>query len=164
MEYINIGKIVNTHGTKGEIRILSYFKYKTLVLNKAFINYIGDNKELLLINSYSSHKNYDMITLEGINNINDVLKYKGQYVYINKEDLSLTDNMYLDTDLIDCKVYDNGQYVGIITDIMKAPLYNILVIMNNNKKILVPNIDQFIKHIDLKQKKVTINSIKGLIV
>ena len=43
--------------------------------------------------------------------------------------------MYLDTDLIDCKVYDNGQYVGIITDIMKAPLYNILVIMNNNKNI-----------------------------
>ena len=135
MEYINIGKIVNTHGTKGEIRILSDFKYKTLVFKKAFKIYIGDNKELHLINSYRSHKNYDMITLEGINNINDVLKYKGQYVYINKEDLSLTDNMYLDTDLIDCKVYDNGQYVGIITDIMKAPLYNILVIMNNNKNI-----------------------------
>ena len=77
MEYIYIGKIVNTHGIKGEVRILSKFKYKSRVLKKYFKVYIGPSKEEQIINSYRPHKQFDMITLEGITNINEVLKYKG---------------------------------------------------------------------------------------
>ena len=69
MKYIIIGKIVNTHGIKGELRILSDFKYKDKIFKKGFPLYIGYTKEKEIIN------------------INEVLKYKGEYVFINKEEL-----------------------------------------------------------------------------
>ena len=89
MEYIIIGKIVNTHGIKGEVRLLSNFKYKEKVFVPEFAIYIGKEKNKEVITSYRHHKMFDMITMKGITNINDVLKYKGEKVYINKEDLNL---------------------------------------------------------------------------
>ena len=75
MKYVLIGRLVNTHGLKGEVRILSSFKYKDKVCEK--------------ITGYRYHKIFDMITMEGYNDINQVLKYKGDYVFVNKEDIIL---------------------------------------------------------------------------
>ena len=75
MKYLYIGKIVNTHGIKGEVRILSDFEYKDLVFKVNNKLYLGDQKEEIIINSYRHHKNYEMITFNNITNINDVLKY-----------------------------------------------------------------------------------------
>ena len=92
MDYVYIGKIVNTHGIKGEIRLLSDFKYKDRVFKKGFNIYIGKDKINKVINSYRYHKVFDMITLEGINNINDVLIYKGKNVFVKRDDIKLEDN------------------------------------------------------------------------
>ena len=73
MNLIYIGDIVNTHGIKGEVRILSDFKYKKDVFKKGNYVYVGYDKDKLKLNSYRVHKNFDMVTFEGINNINDVL-------------------------------------------------------------------------------------------
>ena len=99
MELIKIGKIVNTHGIKGELRLLSKFPYKDKVFIKGMNIYIDRNvKEV--ISTYRRHKNFDMITMEGYSNINEVLKFKGKFVYVNKDDIKL-DNNYLDEDLIE---------------------------------------------------------------
>ena len=158
MKYIYLGKIVNTHGIKGEIRILSDFDYKDIVFKKGFNIYIGDNKNKEEINTYRIHKNYDMVTLNGISNINDVLKYKGMNVYINKEDV---EDLVFDEDYIGLDVYTD-KYIGKITDILKGK-EDILVIENDTKRYLVPKIDYFIKNIDFDNKKIIINNIKGLI-
>ena len=73
---IYIGKIVNTHGIKGELRILSNFSSKNKVFIPQMPIYIDNQKEI--INSYRHHKMFDMITLKNYNNINEVLKYKGK--------------------------------------------------------------------------------------
>jgi len=93
MEKILIGKYVNTHGIKGEIRIKSNFKYK----NKVFVSgmKIIINDQEFIINSYRVHQGYDMITLKGINNINDIIGLKGSLVYINKDFIGLNDDEYL---------------------------------------------------------------------
>ena len=75
MEFKEIGKICNTHGIKGELRILSDFEYKDKVFKKGINIYIGQNHCHEVINTYRHHKQYDMITLSGYNNINEVLKY-----------------------------------------------------------------------------------------
>ena len=72
---IKLGKYVNTHGIKGEIRILGDFSRKDLVFKPGFKIYIKENE--YVIKSYRKHKEYDMITLEGINNINDIIDLKG---------------------------------------------------------------------------------------
>ncbi len=134
MEYIYIGFITNTHGIKGELRILSDFRYKELIFLKDYKLYIGDKKELYIINQYRKHKNYDMVIFNGINIIEQVLKYKGSKVYINKDDFKLEKNSILDEEIIGCDVYEDNMYIGKVVDIMKISPNNILVIMNNNKK------------------------------
>ena len=74
MEYIYVGKIVNTHGIKGEIRILSDFKYKNEIFKENFKLYIGTQKQEMIIKSYRKHKMYDMVLFYDINDINEVLK------------------------------------------------------------------------------------------
>ena len=156
MNYICIGKIVNTHGIKGEIRILSDFKYKELVFVKGFKVYIDKNEEI--INTYRKHKMFDMITLEGINDINDVLKYKGKKIYINRSDINI--DGYLNEDLIGLDVYQKDKYIGKVTNIMPNHQDGILVIEDNKHKNLVPNLPEFIK---IKGNKIFIIEMEGLI-
>jgi 16S rRNA processing protein RimM len=105
-----------------------------------------------------------MVIFKDIFNIDDVLKYKGKSAYINKDDLKLDNNMYLDTDLMGIKVYDDDKYIGIVTDIMEMPKNDILVVMSDTKKkFLIPYIEPFIKNIDIKNNKIIIESIEGMI-
>ncbi|MBP3766579.1 MAG: 16S rRNA processing protein RimM [Bacilli bacterium] len=156
--YRYIGKIVNTHGIKGEVRILSDIDYKDIVFTKGFNLYIGSNKNKETISTYRVHKNFDMVTFDGISNINDVLKYKGEDVYVLKSDIEGT---VTDEDFIGLDVYTD-KYIGKVTSILKG--YNdILVIENESKKYMVPKLDNFIKDIDFENKKIIIENIKGLI-
>lgn len=157
MNLIYIGKLVNTHGIKGEVRIISNFKYKTDVFKKDNIIYI--NNEEYKINSYRVHKMFDMITIDGINSIDDALKLKGNNVYINKD--SYTFDGYLNEDLIGLNVYDNDTYKGKIVEILEGIKYDLLVI-DGVKRHMVPNIPEFIKNVDLENNKIDINYIKGL--
>lgn len=159
MELIKIGKIVNTHGIKGEIRLLSKFPYKDKVFAKDNTIYI-DKKYKEVINSYRKHKNFDMITLVGYNNINEVLKYKGKYVYINKEDIILDKDNYLDEELIGLSVIFNNEVKGVITNIERYDKVVLFVI--DNGKYLVPYNNNLIDKIDINNKRIYIKNISGL--
>ena len=158
MDLIKIGKIVNTHGIKGEVRILSKFPYKDKVFIKGMNIYI-DKKDKEVINTYRKHKNFDMITMEGYSNINEILKYKGKYVYVNKEDIKL-DNNYLDEDIIGLNAYVNDNYKGIASDVERYDKTTIIVIKDNDKEYLVPY--ELIDKIDIDNKKIYIKDIEGL--
>lgn len=160
MNYVYIGEIVNTHGIKGEVRIISDFKYKKEVFKKDFNLYIGDDKTKLVINTYRIHKNYDMVTFIGINDINDVLDYKGKKVYINRDEIEFSG--ILDTDIIGLEVITDKK-IGIVKDIMKTKAHDILVVEENDSRYLIPYIKEFVDKIDLKNKKIYIKEIEGLI-
>ena len=160
MEFIKIGKIVNTHGIKGEVRILSRFPYKDKVFIKGMNIYI-DKKDNEVINTYRRHKNFDMITMEGYNNINEILKYKGKYVYVNKDDIKL-DNNYLDEDIIGLNTYVNNDYKGIVINIERYEKIVLLVVKNNDKEYLVPY--DLIDNIDINNRKIYIKEVKGLFI
>lgn len=156
LNLIYLGKFVNTHGLKGEIRIISDFEYKEDVFKIGSKLYI-DNKEFI-ISSYRKHKNYDMVTFEGINSIEQIEKYKNFSIYINREDYNFS---LIYNDLIGMKVYANDTYYGHVEEVLKNKLYPIIKI-KNKKEYMIPYIDEFIKNIDTKNKKITINYIKGL--
>lgn len=160
MEYIYIGDIVNTHGLKGELRIISDFKYKNEVFKPGFNIYVGRQKEKLEIKTYRQHKNYDMVTLVDVNGIEEAIAYKGDSVYINRQ--SLTIDGYFDEDLIGLKAYTDDNFIGEVNDLLKNKANDILVIVNGDKKYLVPNIPEFISNVDLSKSRVDINNIKGL--
>lgn len=162
-EYIYIGKIVNTHGLKGEVRILSDFEFKDKVFVPNMKIYIGRKKEEEIINSYRHHKCFEMITMKRYNDINEVLRYKGLYVYIKKSDLKLNDNEYLEDDLIGLDVIVNNDVKGKVSDIRETGANNkILEIIDDSKKYLVPYKKEFIDNIDLDNKKIVIKPIEGM--
>ena len=161
-EYIYIGKIVNTHGIKGEVRILSDFEKKDRVFVAGMPIYIGRKKEKEIINSYRHHKNFEMITMKGYNDINQILKYKGLYVYIKKEDLKLGKDEYLETDLIGLSVMVDGIKKGIVEDIGDAGHNKLLIIKSNEKTIYIPYQKEFISIVDFNNGTITITPIKGM--
>ena len=163
MNYICRGKIVNTHGIKGEVRLLSNFKYKNKVFKKGMLIYIGKNKEKEVIFSYRPHKQFDMITMEGYININQVLKYKGMKVYINKEDLILKEDEYLDEDLIGLDVMINNKVVGVVKNIEKYPQQNLILVKNSKKEFLIPYVSDIIEEINFEKRYISIQDIKGLV-
>lgn len=157
MNLVYIGKLVNTHGIKGEVRIISDFKYKKDVFKKGNEIIIDNNK--FIIESYRHHKIYDMVTLKDINSIETAITLKGLNVYINKDDYTF--DGYLNEDLIGLSVYDNDKLKGKVVEILKTNLYEILVI-EGNKRHMVPNIPEFIKNVDIENKRIEIKYIEGL--
>lgn len=160
MEYIYIGDIVNTHGLKGELRIISDFKYKEEVFKPGFKIYVGRQKEELEIKTYRQHKNYDMVTLVDVNGIEEAIAYKGDSAYIDRNSLKV--DGYFDEDLIGLKAFTDDNFVGEVSDILKNKANDILVINLDKKRYLVPNRPEFIHKVDLTEQRIDINNIKGL--
>lgn len=159
MKFIRVGKIVNTHGIKGELRLLSDFKYKNRVFVKNMKIYIGKKKNEYIINSYRFHKIFDMITLKGYTNINDVEFLKGEYVFINESDLKLEEGEFLSENLIGYTMYIGNKEVGKISEVINTPANEVI----KAGDILVPYVKDFINKIDEENKIIYINDIRGLI-
>ena len=162
MKYVLIGRLVNSHGLKGEVRILSSFKYKDRVFKKGMKIYIGKDKVCEEITSYRYHKIFDMITMKGYNDIDQVLKYKGDYVFVNKEDIVLNENEYLDEDIIGLNVYVDDRLLGRVNRIDKHSVNEILVIKNDEKNYLVPYNFDIIISVDLEKREMKVRNIIGL--
>ncbi len=161
MKYVLIGRLVNTHGLKGEVRILSDFKYKNKVFIPGMKIYIGKDKICEEINSYRHHKIFEMITMVGYNDINEVLKYKGDYVFVNKEDIKLGDNEYLNEDIVGLDVYVLDRLLGKVRRIDNHNGNEILVV-TSEKEYLIPYNFDIIENVDLEKKKIVVKDIPGL--
>ena len=158
MKFINIGRIVNTHGIKGEVRMLSDFKYKDKIFKKGMKFYIGKDKKEYIVNSYRFHKIFDMFTFDGYNNINDILDIKGKQVYINNDDLVLDDGeIYIDN-LIGYDVIIDKKNIGTVTSVMHMKANDILRV---NDEILIPYVKSFI--IKIEDNKIYVENIGGLL-
>ena len=160
MDKVYIGKIVSTHGIKGEIRIISDFPYKDKVFkigNKLII----DDKEYE-IKTYRVHKHYDMVKLDEYNDINDVMFLMKKKVYFDKNNLLLNDNEILDEELINYEVLTTTNKRGIIKEIFLASKENKILRVLFDKEVLIPINSPMIKEINKKEKKVIVELIEGI--
>ena len=162
MKYVLVGKLVNTNGLKGEVRILSEFKYKDRVFLPGMKIYIGRDKVCEEIVSYRHHKIFEMIMMKGYNDINQVLKYKGEYVFVNKEDIKLNLGEYLDEDIIGLNVIVDGKVMGVVKRIEKHNRNEILVVKSVDKNYLIPYNFDIIENVDLEKKEMSVKNIQGL--
>lgn len=157
---VYIGKIVSTHGIKGEIRILSNFDYKDKVF-KVGNKLIIENQDYT-IKSYRKHKNYDMVTLNNFNNINEVLFLMKKEVYFLKENLNLKNNEVLDEELMNFTVLTNDNKKGIIKEIFYASQTNKIIRIQLDKEILIPMNSPMIKKIDKEKKEIYIKLLDNM--
>ncbi len=154
MRKIDLGKIVSTHGIHGEIRLLSSFPYK----EKAFrihSTILIDEKEYEIVR-YRKHKQYDMLTLKGYTNINQVLEFKGKRVYKKEEDLCLEEEEVLDEELLSYQVLtEKGKKGKILEIFFSHPTKKIIKVEVDGKVYLIPYEKEFIKKIDKNNKLIT---------
>ncbi len=160
MEKVYIGKIVSTHGIKGELKILSDFPYKdkVFIVGKKLI--IDDL--VFLIRSYRVHKKFDMVTLNEYRDINEVLYLLNKKVYVARDDLELEDGEVLDEELITYKVLTNDGKSGIIKEIFQASKTNKILRVLFDDEVLIPMNSPMIVKIDKKSKCVYVDLIDGM--
>ena len=160
MKLVHVGKVVTTHGIKGELRILSDFPYK----DKVFVvgnNIIIDNKTYT-IQSYRVHKNFDMVTLNDYHNINDVLFLLKKDVYVDYDNLKLDDNEYLDEELMEYKVINEDGSVGKVLEIFMASPTNKIIRVLLDKEYLIPMNSPMIIGINKDKREIYIRLMKGI--
>ena len=156
-EYFLVGSIVNTHGIKGEVKVKSetnldrFEKGNTLYLKK------GNKYITITIDSHRRHKGMELITFNGITNINDVLDYKGCNLYVKHED---EDTIYYE-DLIGKDIVVDDEVKGKIVDIREVPQGIILECDCNGKTKFIPYVDAFIK--EVKEDTIIVTPIEGLL-
>ena len=162
MDYVYIGKIVNTHGIKGELRIRSNFELKNVIFKPGFTLYVGDGYVAEEIVTYRPHKEFDMVTFKGYDNINQVLNYLKMNVYVKRSDLELSKDEYILDDLIGLYVEENGEMLGKVEEIVYNGI-NILLSVVGDKCFYIPKAGNFIKRVDLEKGIIETEGAKGLI-
>ena len=158
-EMIYIGKTVSTFGIKGELKVISDFEkcdkaYK--IGNKILIN----NMEHV-ISGIRYHKNYILLEIDDLKNINDILKYVGFNIYIKRLDLHLEENEFLYKDLINSDVINDGSNLGKIIEVKQG--VNLLIKVKGSKEFYIPYVDEYIISFDLNNKKIYTKNAKNLI-
>lgn len=166
MEYIKVGRIINTHGIRGELKVFPLTDNLDR-FDDLKIVYIGNNKEKVEIEQVKYHKGLAIIKLKEFHNINQVLKFKDDFLYIDVEDkVELPEDHYFIFDIVDCNVYDTkGRKIGVVTDVLQYTSNDVYVVkdMEKNKEYLIPAVKEFVVDIDVENKKIIIDPIEGMI-
>ena len=165
-KYVSIGKITNFFGIKGEAKV--GFDNENQIKKAKVVHMLDDDsKAKLEIKSIRFHKNFAIIKFDGIDDINDLLQYKGQRIFIQKEEAvkKLEKDEYLIQDLIGCLVFDEkDEKIGEVVNISTNSSQDLLNIKNGFGQIkLVPFVNEFFPEVDIKNKKIIIRPIEGLL-
>ncbi len=166
MEHIVVGKIINTHGIRGEVKVfpLTDDVKRFDLLNYA---YIGEEKIKVHLESAKYYKNLAILKFEEYSNINEIEKFKNELIYIDeKERIVLPENHFFIYELINSKVFDTEMnLIGILTDIIQNASNDVYVIKDDKvkKEYLIPAVKKFIIEVDIKNKKIIIDPIEGMI-
>lgn len=167
VDLLKVGVITSTHGIKGEVKVypttddsMRFKKCKELILDY--------NKEhcILKVESVKFFKNKVILKFEGIDNINDVEKYKGSELFVTRENaIKLSKDEYFIADLIGLKVVEeDGEELGILTDVMETGANDVYVVrMKEDKELLLPAIKDCILEVNTEEGFIRVHVMEGLL-
>lgn len=168
MNYFNVGKIVNTQGLQGELRVLSVTDFAEERFKKGSrLSIFNDKNQFVLeveIANHRKQKNFDIIKFKGLYHINDVEKYKGHFLKVAEEDLSeLEDDEFYYHEIIGLDVYENDQFIGQIKEILQPGANDVWVVKRKGKRdLLLPYIPPVILNVDIPNDRVEVEILEGL--
>ncbi|GEK27693.1 ribosome maturation factor RimM [Furfurilactobacillus siliginis] len=170
MAFYTIGKIVNTQGLKGELRVIADTDFPAERFAKGKTVYVTANqpqakREQLTITSARNHKSFILITFAGLNDINMVEKYKGSDLFVTEaEQQPLPEGQYYYREIIGLHVIDEtGTDIGSIKEVMAPGANDVWVVKRAGKSdLLLPVIDQVVKSVDIEAGQVHIEMMAGL--
>jgi 16S rRNA processing protein rimM len=166
---LKVGKIVNTHSLKGEVKVISSTDFEEQRFEKGTELLITRGNQVVkevTVESYRTHRNNLLVKFVGIDSIEEAEKLKNLQIKIDSENIGeLEENEYYFHEIIGCEVFDeNGKSLGEISEILTPGANDVWVIKTQNgKEILIPYIEDVVKKIDVENKKIDIEVMEGLI-
>lgn len=168
MEFYNVGKIVNTQGLQGEMRVLSVSDFADERYRKGSQLALFDEKAHFYseveIASHRRQKNFDIIKFKGMNHINDIEKFKGFTLKVSQQHLSdLDEGEFYYHQIIGLEVYENDVYIGTIKEILQPGANDVWVVKRKGKKdLLLPFIPPVVLNVDVEANRVDVAIMEGL--
>lgn len=165
MDMLEVGKIINTHGLRGEVKIVTWTDAPDDFENLEYvIAHTPAGDVHLDLKGVKYQKNNIIASFSQIPSIEEAEKYKNAVLLAPREALgSLPENVYYIADLIGCAVYDETGEIGVLADVFSTGANDIYDIKRNGKKnLLVPIIDGVVQSVDIAAKKIVVKIPEGL--
>lgn len=162
-QYLEAGKIVTTHGIKGEIKIMPYTDYPELLCEFDRL-FLGKNHEEINVERSRVFKNMVIAKLEGYDTPEVAEKLRNKILYMHRDDLELDEDTYFIQDLIGIEVSDadSGFVYGKITDVMQTGANDVYVVQGKDREYLIPAIPEVVITTDIDANTMTIRPLEGL--
>ncbi|WP_041612967.1 ribosome maturation factor RimM [Staphylococcus carnosus] len=161
-----VGKIVNTHGIKGEVRVKSNSDFTDVRFQPGEILTVKhDGKETeLTVASYRMHKGFHMLTFEGIHNINDIEHFKGDVLTQERDhaDIELDEHEFYYSDIIGCTVFEGDTPIGRVKEIFETGANDVWVV-KGDKEYMIPYIADVVKEVDVEGRRIQITPLEGML-
>ena len=167
MDLIAVGRISKPIGTRGEVKILplTQDKQRFVNLQDVWIGFDAANVELKKILNVRINTKQVVFSFDGIETVEEAEKIKNTFLFVAKDDaVKLRNGSYFIDDIIGCEVVTEEQTaIGKITDLFSLPMNDLWVVKKGAKEILIPAVKAIIRHVDIKNKRITIHDIDGLL-
>ena len=157
-KYLEAGKITNTHGVRGEVRITPWAD-SAQFLRRFSVFYI--NEQPVRVTASRVHKNQLIAKLEGVDDVNAAMELKNRVICIDRADAKLPEGRYFVQDLIGLPVRgDDGADLGTLADVLELPQGSVYVV-RGEREILIPDVPAFILNVDA-EAGLTVHLIEGM--
>lgn len=157
--FIEAGEIVNTHGVRGEVKILPWTDSAEFLA--AFRTLYIDGRPVK-VRSARVHKQTVLASLEGVEDVNAAMRLKGRRVFIDRADAKLPEGGYFIQDIIGAEVVtEDGESIGKLAEVMDAPASMIYVVRGERER-LIPAVPEFILKTDADTGIITVRLIEGM--
>ncbi|MEK4485154.1 ribosome maturation factor RimM [Psychrobacillus sp. FSL H8-0484] len=170
MEWFNVGKIVNTHGIWGEVRVISTtdFADERYEVGNELGLYKADGSKPIIVKvaSHRKHKNFDLLTFEGFSLLKDVEPLRNAVLKVSEKYLTdLEENEFYYHEIIGCTVESlEGETIGKVTEILQTGANDVWTVQpEKGKAHYIPYIEDVVKSVDIDNKKITIDVLDGLL-
>ena len=158
-QYIEAGRIVNTHGVAGEVKIEVWLDSHQFL--KSFKCCFIDRREVKLL-SARVHKGFLIAKLENVEDVNAAMALKGRTAFIDRADARLPKGAFFLQDIIGAAVVDeSGNEIGKLADVMETPASNVYVV-KGEREHLIPAVPEFILSTDADNGIITVHLIEGM--
>ena len=164
---LQVGVISSTHGVRGEVKVFPTTDDVTRFrqLKKVYLD-TGREMLPLEIQNVKFFKQFAILKFKGIDNTNDIEKYRGKSLMIDREDaVDLDEDEYFIADMIGMKVYtEDGSEFGTLKDVMETGANDVYIIDSlEHGEVLIPAIRECILDVDMDEERMTIHLMEGLV-
>lgn len=159
--YLEAGKIVNTHGIAGEVKVIPWCDGPDFLLD--FDTFYIDGKPVS-VRSARVHKQNVLLTLEGIDTINDAMRLKDKILLIDRADVMLPEgrNFLVDLFGLEVREADSGKVLGTVADILTPPAHEIYVVRGGEREYMIPAVDAFVLETNVEEGYLSVRLIEGM--